>query len=129
MNNEQENQRAASYTGTGSTAEYELTKVLNYQIKGDNNLVLLENKVEARKFFMQDTGNIAGSTQEASMVRKELDRDLVQQVLLRLEQLTPARLAELQTLADEKARAEAAALEAQQKAEAETPQQSPLELP
>ena len=63
------------------------------------------------------------------MVRKELDRDLVQQVLLRLEQLTPARRAELQTLADEKARAEAAALEAQQKAEAETPQQSPLELP
>ena len=129
LNNEQENQRAASYTGTGSTAEYELTKVLNYQIKGDNNLVLLENKVEARKFFMQDTGNIAGSAQEASMVCKELDRDLVQQVLLRLEQLTPARLAELQTLADEKARAEAAALEAQQKAEAETPQQSPLELP
>ncbi|MCU1727766.1 LPS assembly lipoprotein LptE [Pseudomonas sp. 7P_10.2_Bac1] len=129
LNNEQESQRAASYTGTGSTAEYELTKVLNYQIKGQNDLVLLENKIEAHKYFMQDTGNIAGSTQEAALVRKEMDRDLVQQVLLRLEQLTPARLAELQAVADEKARAEAAALEAQRKAEAETPQQSPLELP
>ncbi|MFP3516961.1 LPS assembly lipoprotein LptE [Pseudomonas sp. SIMBA_077] len=129
LSREQEDQRSASYTGTGSTAEYELSKVLTYQIIGENNLTLLENKLEVHKIYLQNTGNIAGSTQEASMVRKEMTRDLVQQVMLRLEQLTPARLAELQAVADEKARAEAEALEAQRKAEAETPQQSPLELP
>ena len=129
LSREQEDQRSASYTGTGSTAEYELTKVLTYQIKGENNLTLLENKLEVHKFYQQNTGNIAGSTQEATMVRKEMTRDLVQQVMLRLEQLTPARLAELQAVADEKARAEAQALEAQREAEAQTPQQSPLELP
>ncbi|KQB53725.1 hypothetical protein AQS70_09430 [Pseudomonas endophytica] len=129
LSREQEDQRSASYTGTGSTAEYELSKVLTYQIIGENNLTLLENKLEVHKFYQQNTGNIAGSTQEATMVRKEMTRDLVQQVMLRLEQLTPARLAELQAVADEKARAEAEALEAQRRAEAETPQQSPLELP
>ena len=80
------------------------------------------------QIYLQDTSNITGSDQEASMVRREMRRDLVQQMVLRLEQLTPERLAELQKLADEKAQAEAAAIEAARKAQEETPQQSPLEL-
>ncbi|MEB0207312.1 LPS assembly lipoprotein LptE [Pseudomonas sp. CCC3.1] len=127
--NEQESSRAASYTGTNSSAEYELTKIWNYEIIGENNLPLLDSKIEAHKVYLQDGNNLSGSTQEAAMTRKEMTGDLVQQMLLRLSQLTPARLAELQTVADEKARAEAQALEAARKAEAETPQQSPLELP
>ncbi|MFJ7884369.1 LPS assembly lipoprotein LptE [Pseudomonas sp. NPDC096917] len=129
LTNEKESSRAASYVGTNSSAEYELTKVWNYEIRGENNLPLLDSKIEARKVYLQDGNNLSGSTQEAAMTRREMTRDLVQQMLLRLSQLTPARLAELQKVADEKARAEAQALEAARKAEAETPQQSPLELP
>ena len=55
-------------------------------------------------------------------------RDLIQQMVLRLEQLTPAQLEKLQQVADEKAKAEADAIEAARKAQEETPQQSPLEL-
>ena len=128
LTSEEESQRAASYTGTSYSAEYELTNVLKYEIKGQNNLPLLNNKIEVHKIYLQDPSNITGSAQEAAMARKEMRRDLVQQMVLRLEQLTPERLADLQKVADEKARAEAAALDAARKAQEATPQQSPLEL-
>ena len=128
LTNEQETQRAATYSGLGGSVEYELTNVLSYDIKGQNNLQLLDGKIEVHKIYLQDTSNITGSNQEASMVRREMRRDLVQQMVLRLEQLTPERLAELQHVAEQKAQAEAQAIEAARKAEEETPQQSPLEL-
>jgi LPS-assembly lipoprotein len=128
LTSEKETQRAASYSGNGGTAEYELTNVLNYEVVGHNNLTLLNNKVEAHKVYLQDASNIAGSGQEAVMIRKEMRRDLIQQMVLRLEQLTPAQLEKLQQVADEKAKAEADAIEAARKAQEETPQQSPLEL-
>ena len=128
LTNEKDSQRAASYAGNGASAEYELTTVLNYQIQGQNHLPLLNDKLEVHKIYLQDTSNITGSDQEASMVRREMRRDLVQQMVLRLEQLTPERLAELQQVAEQKAQAEADAMEAARKAEEQTPQQSPLEL-
>ena len=128
LTNEQESQRAATYSGLGGSVEYELSNVLSYDIKGQNNLQLLDGKIEVHKIYLQDTSNITGSDQEASMVRREMRRDLVQQMVLRLEQLTPERLAELQQVAEQKAQAEAEAIEAARKAEEETPQQSPLEL-
>jgi LPS-assembly lipoprotein len=42
----------------------------------------------------------------------EMRRDLVQQMVLRLEQMTPAQLEALQQTADAKAKAEAQAIEA-----------------
>ena len=56
-------------------------------------------------------------------------RDLVNAMVVRLQQLTPAQLDELQQKADQRAQAEAAALEAARRQQAETPQQSPLEVP
>ena len=128
LTDEKDTQRSASYTGNTSTAEYQLNSVVKYEIQGPNHLTLLSDKVEAYKVYLQDGSNVAGSTQEGVMVRKELRRDLVQQMVLRLEQLTPERLAELQQVAEQKAQAEAEAIEAARKAEEETPQQSPLEL-
>ena len=128
LTSEKESQRSASYSGNGGTAEYELTNVLNYEVVGHNNLSLLNNKVEVHKVYLQDASNIAGSGQEAVIIRKEMRRDLIQQMVLRLEQLTPAHLEQLQQVADAKAKAEADAIEAARRAQEETPQQSPLEL-
>ena len=128
LTSEKETQRAASYSGNGGTAEYQLTNVVNYEILGHNNLTLLSNRVEANKVYLQDGSNIAGANQEGEMIRKEMRRDLVQQLVLRLEQLTPEQLEKLQQQADAKAKAEADAIEAARKAQEETPQQSPLEL-
>ncbi|CAK17470.1 LPS assembly lipoprotein LptE [Pseudomonas entomophila] len=129
LTNEQETQRAATYTGGSRSAEYELTTVLNYTIQGQNDSVLLEDKLQVQKYYVYDGNNITGSGQEATQVRSEIRRDLVQGMMVRLQQLTPARLDDLQRKADERAQAEARALQEAQRIQDETPQQSPLEIP
>ncbi|MCG8293669.1 MULTISPECIES: LPS assembly lipoprotein LptE [Pseudomonas] len=129
LTNEQETQRAATYTGGSRSAEYELTTVLNYAIEGQNDSVLLEDKLQVQKYYVYDGNNITGSGQEATQVRNEIRRDLVQGMMVRLQQLTPARLDDLQRKADERAQAEARALQEAQRIQDETPQQSPLEVP
>ncbi|MBN3966540.1 hypothetical protein IMW75_14805 [Pseudomonas gregormendelii] len=129
LTNEQESQRTLSYAGAGRTGEYQLTTVLEYDIRGQRDRELLSDKIEVQKVFIHDGNNLVGSELEADDARKEIRRDLVQRMMLRLQQLTPAQLDQMQQTADAKAQAEAAAMEAAQKAEAETPRQSPVELP
>lgn len=129
LTNEQQRERSASYNSGNRTAEYELTTQLNYSIQGLNNLELLSDKLEVRKVYVRDASNITGSEQEADRSRLEMRRDLVNAMVVRLQQLTPAQLDELQQKADQRAQAEAAALEAARRQQAETPQQSPLEVP
>ncbi|MDI3400345.1 LPS assembly lipoprotein LptE [Pseudomonas sp. V88_4] len=126
---EQESQRILSYAGAGRTGEYQVNTVLSYDIRGDKNLLLKSDKLEVQKVFIHDGNNLVGSDQEANDARNETRRELVQRMMLRLQQLTPAQLDALQQTANARAKAEADALEAAQKAEAETPRQSPLELP
>jgi len=126
---EQENQRILSYAGAGRTGEYQVSTVLSYDIRGEKGLLLKSDKLEVQKVFIHDGNNLVGSDQEANDARRETRRELVQRMMLRLQQLTPAQLDALQQTANARAKAEADALEAAQKAEAETPRQSPLELP
>ena len=129
LTNEQQTQRSLSYAGAGRSAEYELSSVLSYEVRGRNNLMLLDDKLQVQKVYLHDGNNITGSDQESSEVRGEIRRDLVQRMMLRLQQLTPTQLDQLQQTADARAKAEAEALEAARKAEAQTPQQSPLQIP
>lgn len=128
LTDEQESQRTLSYAGSGRSAEYELTNVLSYEIQGHDNLSLLSDKLQVQKVFLHDGNNLTGSDQEADEVRKEMRRDLVQRMMLRLQQLSPTQLDQLQQTADAKAKAEADALKAAQEVEAQTPRQSPLQL-
>lgn len=129
LTDEQESQRILSYAGAGRTGEYQVTTVLNYDIRGGHDLPLLSDKLEVQKVFMHDGNNLVGSDQEANDARKDTRRELVQRMMLRLQQLTPTQLDQLQQTAEARAKAEAAALEAAQKAEADTPRQSPIQLP
>ena len=129
LTDEQESRRILSYAGAGRTGEYQLSTILSYDILGQGNLPLLSNKLEVQKVFIHDGNNLVGSDQEANDARTEIRRELVQRMIIRLQQLTPAQLDQLQQTADARAKAEAEALEAAQKAEAETPRQSPVELP
>ncbi|EJM67058.1 LPS-assembly lipoprotein [Pseudomonas sp. ADAK2 TE3594] len=126
---EQESQRILSYAGAGRTGEYQVNTVLNYDIRGQGNLPLLSDKLEVQKVFIHDGNNLVGSDQEANDARKEMRRELVQRMMLRLQQLTPTQLEQMQQTAEARAKADADALEAAQKTEAETPRQSPVELP
>jgi LPS-assembly lipoprotein len=129
LTDEQESQRILSYAGAGRTGEYQVNTVLNYDIRGAHDLPLMSDKLEVQKIFIHDGNNLVGSDQEAGAARAETRRELVQRMVLRLSQLTPTQLERMQQTADARAKAEAQALEAAQKAEAETPRQSPVEIP
>ncbi|MGG5871649.1 LPS assembly lipoprotein LptE [Pseudomonas peli] len=129
LSNEQENRRAASFTSSARTAEYELTKTLEYEIRGSKDLLLMSDKLEAQSFYTQDGNNLIGGDQEAAQIRQEMNRELIQQLVQRLQQISPAQLDQLQQTAEAKAQAEADALEAARQQQAAQPQQSPIQLP
>lgn len=126
---ERETQRAVSYTHSARSAEYQLSVTLQYQIQDAGKLQLLSNKLEVQNVYSQDENNLIGSDQEAAQMRNEMRRELIQQLLQQLQVITPERLDTLQREAEEKARAEAEALEAARRLQDSTPQQSPLQLP
>jgi LPS-assembly lipoprotein len=122
-------QRSVSYTSSARSAENELTNTLSYEIRGADNLLLLANQVQVRKVYVQDENNLIGSDQEAQQIRAEMRRDLVQQMVTRLQLITPAQLDDLQAKAEAKAKAEADAMKAADEAAKSQPQQSPIEFP
>ncbi|SEJ92697.1 LPS assembly lipoprotein LptE [Pseudomonas sp. NFR16] len=126
---EEESSRSASYTGAGRSAEYQLTDVLKYEIRGTKDVVLISDNVQVQKVYVHDGNNLVGSDQEADQVRQEMRSDLIQLMLARLQLLTPEGLDEMQAKADAAARAEADAEAAAQRVRDETPQQSPIEFP
>lgn len=126
---EQNRQRTASYTTAARTAEYELSSVLDYQFRGPQGTVLLEDSVEVRKVYVHDSSNLIGSDQEAEQLRQEMRRELLQQVSMRIRGITPAQLDQLQQTAEARKRAEAEAIEAQMREQSQRPLQSPIELP
>ncbi|HSX71212.1 MAG TPA: LPS assembly lipoprotein LptE, partial [Pseudomonas sp.] len=107
--NEQETQRTASVTSSARSAEYELTTHLDYEIRGEKNMLLLRDKLEVQRVYVHDENNLIGSSQESAQLRQEMRRELIQQVSLRLQLLTPARLEQLQQEAEARAAAEAEA--------------------
>lgn len=129
LTDEQESQRILSYAGAGRTGEYQVTTVLSYDIRGEHDLTLMSDKLEVEKIFLHDGNNLVGSDQEAATAQVETRRELVQRMILRLQQITPTQLDQLQQTASARAKAEADAMKAAQKAEAETPRQSPVEIP
>ena len=132
LTREDSQRRNASYTGAGRSAEIELTNTLDYEIRGANNLLLLQNQQEVQSVYAQDQSNLGGSEQEAVQQTVELRQRLVRNLLQHLQMITPQQLEQLQQAAQAKADAEAkAAAEAAaaaREAELAQPQQSPLQL-
>ncbi|WP_407312583.1 LPS assembly lipoprotein LptE [Pseudomonas sp. nanlin1] len=129
LTREVSSQRTASSTGSSRIAEYELSTELTYEIRGDQDRVLLSDAFDIQRTYAHDGSNLTGSDTESKQVSAEMRRELVQRMMLRLEQITPAQLEELQAKADARAKAEADAAEAAQRAMEAQPQQSPIQLP
>ncbi|WP_040261594.1 LPS-assembly lipoprotein LptE [Pseudomonas massiliensis] len=121
--------RNATYSGSARSSEIQLNLRVDYTITGDQQRVLLDDHMDVQKVYVHDNNNLTGSDQEASRVQTEMRRELVQRMMLRLAQLTPAELEKRQAQADAKAQAEAAAEAEAQRIRDQTPQQSPLEVP
>ncbi|AZF07509.1 LPS assembly lipoprotein LptE [Pseudomonas sp. R5-89-07] len=126
---ERETQRNISYASAGRASDVELTTTVNFEVQGRDHLPLMGDKIQVQKVVSHDGNNLVGSDSETLQVRKEMRRELVQRMMTRLQTLTPEKLAELQQVADNKAKADADALKAAQEYEDNTPKQSPVEVP
>ncbi|AZF66210.1 LPS-assembly lipoprotein LptE [Pseudomonas sp. LF135] len=126
---EQESQRSLSYASAGRASDVELNTAVNYEVQGRDHLPLMADKLEVQKVVSHDGNNLVGSDSEIIQVRKEMRRELIQRLMVRLQQLTPEKLAALQQTADNKAKADADALKAAKEYEDNTPKQSPVEVP
>lgn len=93
-------QRVASYTSAARSAEYELTSELTYQFRGPQDRLLLEDSVEVQKVYVHDENNLIGSDQEAEQLRQEMRRELIQQMVMRIQRIAPAQLDQLQQEAE-----------------------------
>lgn len=131
LTNEQERKRTSAYTSSAQTAENELTTTLNYEVRGGSNdeFTLLTDEVEAQSFQSHDGNNLIASDEEAEQLRAEMRRDLVKQVVLRMQLVTPTQLDTLLQTAQANAQAEADAAEAARQRQEAEPQQSPIEIP
>ncbi|BDB22132.1 hypothetical protein BLL37_27475 [Pseudomonas azotoformans] len=126
---ERETQRNLSYASAGRASDIELNTALNFEIQGRDHLPLMGDKIQVQKVVSHDGNNLVGSDSEIQQVRKEMRRELVQRMVLRLSMLTPEQLETLQQQADNKAKADADALKAAKEYEDNTPKQSPVEVP
>ncbi|CRM95199.1 LPS-assembly lipoprotein RlpB [Pseudomonas sp. 22 E 5] len=126
---ERETQRNLSYASAGRASDVELSTELSFQIQGRDHLPLMGDKIQVQKVVSHDGNNLVGSDSEIVQVRKEMRRELVQRMILRLQLLTPVQLEALQQQADNKAKADADALKAAKEYEDNTPKQSPVEVP
>ncbi|MCF5668161.1 MULTISPECIES: LPS-assembly lipoprotein LptE [Pseudomonas fluorescens group] len=127
--NEKETQRNLSYASAGRASDIELSTQLNFEIQGRDHLPLMADNIQVQKIVSHDGNNLVGSDSEIIQVRKEMRRELVQRMVLRLSMITPEQLETLQQRADDKAKADADALKAAQEYENNTPKQSPVEVP
>ena len=122
--------RTVSFTSGARGAETELTKTLVYEIQGRNSQPLLSNELQVQRSFVTDGNNIAGAAESQIQLNREMTQSAVQQLLGRIQMITPVQLDALQAKADARAKAEAEALEAARKADEELQKQaSPISLP
>ena len=127
--NEKQTQRNLSYASAGRASDIELSTVLSFEIQGRDRLPLMDDNIQIQKVVSHDGNNLVGSDSEMLQVRKEMRRELVQRLVLRLSMLTPEQLDTLQQRADDKAKADADAAKAAKEYEDNTPKQSPVEVP
>ena len=129
LTDERETQRNISYASAGRASDVELNTALMFEIQGRDQLPLMGDKIQVQKVVSHDGNNLVGSDSETIQVRKEMRRELVKRMILRLQLLTPVQLEALQQAADNKAKADADALKAAKEYEDNTPKQSPVEVP
>ncbi|MDY7219248.1 LPS assembly lipoprotein LptE [Denitrificimonas sp. JX-1] len=126
---EETSRRTASFTAGTRSAEYTLTSAFDYELRSGNLPALIKDRIEVQRTYAHNQDNITSSSQEADLLREEMRRELVMQLMMRLQAITPAQLETLKAQAERKAQAEIQAREAALREMQRTqPQQSPIRI-
>ncbi|MEM1434528.1 MAG: LPS assembly lipoprotein LptE [Pseudomonadota bacterium] len=89
--NERSQRRNVSVGGNARTAEYEVSRGVEFQLGRGDELLIPPTWLSVQRVLQLDRNNIVGSSAEQTLVERELRNDLVQQILRSMNQtLKPA---------------------------------------
>lgn len=81
--------RSVSVTDQARAAEYETSLQVQYAVRGrDEETLLAPTWIRAARIFQVDRDNLVGSSQEQSLLDREMVNDLVQQIIRGLNAVT-----------------------------------------
>ncbi len=103
------NQKAVTYTGSGQSSQYDVTNQLTFQLQNAKGTRLLgPYNLQARRTYQVDQNNTTASIAERELLGRELETELTNQVLRRLQAITSSefQLAHQQALEQEQDKAE-----------------------
>ncbi|QAX81689.1 LPS-assembly lipoprotein LptE [Candidatus Pseudomonas adelgestsugas] len=102
---EKETQRNLSYASVGRTPDIELSSVIIYELQDQDHLTLINDKITLKKVVSYNGNNLIGLDSIITQVRKEIRHELVQRIIMRLQQITPEKIAMLQQKVNNKTKA------------------------
>ena len=73
--------RGVSVTPRARVAEYALTLSVSYSARADGEVVLRTQTARSRRVYQVDSDNVVGSSEEQALLEREMQSDLVQQIL------------------------------------------------
>ena len=89
VSNVRHERRAISTTDLGKAAEYELVSLLEYEVEDSaGNLIAGPEGLLSEKIYVFDQNNVASASQEEQLLRDEMRRELIQQLLRRYRAVT-----------------------------------------
>lgn len=86
--------RAVSYSRGSTSAEYEMSHQLRYQISNTAGQILVgPETLSTYRAYVRDKDNLAGSNEEEALLQREMQQDLTRQLMLRMSRLSASDLA------------------------------------
>ena len=83
--------RTISTTGSAKVAEYALTSTLTYSVNNQEGEQLVPpTQLSTKKTYLYDRNNALGAFEEENLLREEMQRDLVQQLIRRYRAIRPS---------------------------------------
>lgn len=83
--------RSVSVSSQARAAEYEVSVAVRYSVTdGQGNELVPEQWLERQRVFRVDRDNIVGSSEEQALLEREMETDLVQQIVRSLSAAAPA---------------------------------------
>mgnify|MGYP000284807275 CR=1 FL=1 len=87
---EREQRRSASVSGTARVTQYEMTYGVRYRVTDGKGTELVPTQwVDRLEVYSVDRNNIVGSSEEQSLLQREMREDILQQILRTLAAVAP----------------------------------------
>ena len=91
---EPQQRRAISYSSRAVPAEYELRRLLTFQISNNAGQPLIgPETLSVQRVYVRDRDNVTGSSEEEALLQREMREELTRQLMFRLSRISSSDLA------------------------------------